>query len=287
MQAAIDQEAFRWASVAEATRIVMNIRYSLLTYIYTLFHYANTEAETVLRALAWEFPNDASVSPYTSGEKDDILTWDQLRGVDNQFMLGPSLLITPVLLPNVNTVQGIFPGVSEGTIWYDYYTLQALDVKAGENVTLAAPLTHINVHVRGGSILPKQVPGNTTSTTRNNPYELLVSLDSNGEATGSLYLDDGESLVQNATKLVQFSYAQNTLKASVTGSYHAAAPLTNITIAGVKSLPTGMNLTIAGQDCDTGVVSLVQGANVLTVTGLDAFTTKGAWEGDLNLAFTF
>lgn len=34
VKAAISQEAFRWSSVAESTRIVMNIRYSLLTYMY-------------------------------------------------------------------------------------------------------------------------------------------------------------------------------------------------------------------------------------------------------------
>jgi len=64
---------------------------------------------------------------------------------------------------------------------------------------------HINVHVRGGSILPLQEPAYTTSLTRANPYSLVVALDESGEASGSLYLDDGESLVQNATKLVQVS----------------------------------------------------------------------------------
>lgn len=53
--------------------------------------------------------------------------------------------------------------------------------------------------------MPLQVPGNTTTTTRNNPYELIVALDENGEASGTLYLDDGYSLVPNATKLVEVS----------------------------------------------------------------------------------
>jgi alpha-glucosidase len=47
-----------------------------LTSISTLFYYART----VLRALAWDFPNDAS-----------------LEAADMQFMLGPSPLVTPVL----------------------------------------------------------------------------------------------------------------------------------------------------------------------------------------------
>lgn len=36
--ASIPQEAYRWAAVAEATRTVMHIRYSLLPYMYTLFY---------------------------------------------------------------------------------------------------------------------------------------------------------------------------------------------------------------------------------------------------------
>ena len=186
VKATIPQEAYQWATVAEATRIVMNIRYSLLTYMYTLFYYAHTQGDTVLRALQWEFPNDAS-----------------LRAVDNQFMLGPSLLVTPVLEPNVETAKGVFPGIVEGTKWYDWYTLEPVNAHPGENVTLDAPLTHINVHVRGGSILPLQAPGNTTTTTRGNPYSLLVAPNANGSASGSLYLDDGYSLDPNATKLVQ------------------------------------------------------------------------------------
>jgi len=49
------------ATTAEGTRRVMNIRYSLLPYTYTLFYKANSAGETVLRALAWEFPNDPSL----------------------------------------------------------------------------------------------------------------------------------------------------------------------------------------------------------------------------------
>jgi alpha-glucosidase len=173
----------------------MKVRYSLLNYLYTLFYHAHTSGDTVMRALAWEFPADES-----------------LRGTYSQFMLGPSLLITPVLVPNVDTVQGVFPGVGEGEKWYDWYTLQVVKAKAQENVTLAAPLEHINVHVRGGSILPLQEPGYTTTETRANPWGILVALDSDQKAKGDLYLDDGESLVPNATKILNVSELAWTLR---------------------------------------------------------------------------
>lgn len=55
---ALSQEPYRWASVAEASKTAMQIRYSLLPYIYTLFYEAHTTGSTVMRALAWEFPNE-------------------------------------------------------------------------------------------------------------------------------------------------------------------------------------------------------------------------------------
>jgi alpha-glucosidase len=190
--ASIPQEAYRWASVADATRTVMQIRYSLLPYFYTLFWHAHAGGETVMRALAWEFPND-----------------HQLASVDTQFMLGSALIITPVLEPLVTTVNGVFPGVADGVIWYDWYTLLPLQVAAGENKTLDAPLGHINVHIKGGSILPLQEPGNTTEMSRRNPWGLLVALDQYGKAAGDLYLDDGMSLVQNATKYIKASHSSS------------------------------------------------------------------------------
>ena len=187
----IPQEAYRWATTAEATRRIMNIRYSLLPYTYTLFHHANVAGETVVRALAWEFPNDP-----------------QLKAVETQFMSGPAILVTPVLAPLATTVQGVFPGIADGTIWYDWYTLEAVDVAPGENKTLDAPLEHQPIHVRGGYVIPIQKAGNTTKTSRLSPWSLLVALDKDGNAEGDLYLDDGISLVQDATKNVQVSTSE-------------------------------------------------------------------------------
>nr|POE88083.1 alpha-glucosidase [Quercus suber] len=294
VKATIGQEAYRWSSVAEASRRAMHVRYSLLTYMYTLFHYAHTEGETVMRALAWEFPEDKS-----------------LAGTYAQFMLGPSLLITPVLIPNVDTVSGVFPGVGSGEIWYDYYTLQRQQAKPQENVTLSAPLEHINVHVRGGSILPLQAPAYTTAETRQQPYSLTVALDQHAAATGSLYLDDGESLHPNATRLVQFSYGNGILAAKSEGSYHAAPPLSNITIAGLEAAPKHVALKVGGKACGAApwgqkwghggwgpdwthgsghggnAVQTEFKDDVLYVTGLDKYTAKGAWEEEIELELTF
>ncbi|KAK5108679.1 hypothetical protein LTR62_008084 [Meristemomyces frigidus] len=271
IKASISQEAYRWSSVAEASRRAMGVRYSLLNYMYTLFYHAHTQGETVMRALAWEFPEDQT-----------------LAGTFSQFMLGPCLLVTPVLEPLVDHVQGVFPGIGKGTRWYDWYSLEEVTgVQPQENVTLSAPLEHINVHVRGGSVLTLQEPTLTTAATRNSSYSILVALDDNGEAEEDLYLDDGYSLVPNATKIVTFSYSDSCLKTSVNGTYHATPPLANITIAGVSRGPTGLSLMIAGQECEVGPVVLSYVGSTVRITGLETFTGEGAWQGDVELTLTY
>lgn len=78
-----------------------------------------------------------------------------------------------------------------------------MQTEPGVNTSVEAPLGHIPVFLRGGSILPLQQPGNTTATSRQNPFNLLIALDKQGSAAGNLYLDDGESLVQEATKYIE------------------------------------------------------------------------------------
>ena len=83
---------------------------------------------------------------------------------------------------------------------------------AGQNVTIDAPLGHIPVYVRGGSAVPMQEPGLTTADVRASPWSLLVALDGKGEASGGLYLDDGESLVPEATMWVDVGSTPSTPK---------------------------------------------------------------------------
>ncbi|GME82688.1 unnamed protein product [Ambrosiozyma monospora] len=172
----IHQEPYCWESVAEATRNATSIRYSLLSYYYTLLAYANLkDGLPVMRALSWVFPGDAS-----------------LFGIDSQFFIGDALLITPVLEPNTDKVEALFPGIDAGEVYYDWYTMKK--VSGEPRQALDAPLGHIPIHIRGGNIIPVHVPGYTTRETKENPIKLIVALDENNFAEGSLFWDDGESL---------------------------------------------------------------------------------------------
>ncbi|RJE18471.1 alpha-glucosidase [Aspergillus sclerotialis] len=261
---AIPQEPYRWASVIDASKAAMKIRYSILPYFYTLFHLAHTTGSTVMRALAWEFPNDPS-----------------LAGVDRQFLVGPSVMVVPVLEPQVDTVKGVFPGVGNGEVWYDWYTQTAVDAKPGVNTTIPAPLGHIPVFVRGGSIVPMQEPALTTRDARNTSWSLLAPLSSDGTASGQLYLDDGESLHPEDTLEVTFKAANSSLSAISHGTWKEDNPLAKVTLLGVAKEPS--TVTFNNHQLPDSSVKYNATSQALSVEGLQHYTGKGAWDGDWTL----
>lgn len=167
------QEPYMFGKKAQAAmRSALNLRYSLLPFLYTLFHHAHISAETVARPLFVEFPSDPNC-----------------QAIDRQFLWGSALLISPVLEEGVVEFPAYFP---VGT-WYNLQDGQPIYSK-GQYVLISAPLDVINVHVREGHIIPQQEPALTTSESRTNPFFLTVALTAGGWAWGDLFWDDGESL---------------------------------------------------------------------------------------------
>ncbi|XP_047550341.1 probable maltase-glucoamylase 2 [Lutra lutra] len=188
------QDPVAWNSTFEMfSRKVLQTRYTLLPYLYTLMHKAHVEGSTVIRPLFHEFTNDNE-------------TWD----IDRQFMLGPALLISPVLESNTFAIPAYFPKAH----WYDYST-ESGNVSTGEWKILDAPLDHINLHIRGGYILPWQEPAMNTQASRQKFMGLIVALDDNGKAEGQIFWDDGQSIdtYENGNYfLANFTAAQNLLQ---------------------------------------------------------------------------
>ncbi|NWW84173.1 LYAG glucosidase, partial [Rhynochetos jubatus] len=166
------QEPYAFSPTAQAAmRNALRLRYSLLPFLYTLFHRAHSAGETVARPLFLEFPKDPN-------------TW----AVDRQLMWGGGLLVTPVLEAGRTKVSGYFPA---GT-WYSLTGDSTIHSK-GQWILLPAPLDTINVHVRAGHILPLQEPAFSTAESREKGMAMVVALTPDGFARGDLFWDDGES----------------------------------------------------------------------------------------------
>ncbi|XP_038050832.1 sucrase-isomaltase, intestinal-like [Patiria miniata] len=153
-------------------KMVLEIRYKLLPFLYTLFYEANTKGTTVARPVLHEFPEALGMN------------------IDRQFLWGPSFLISPVLDEGMTTVEAYIPDAR----WYDYHTRKEVDSNLrGTTTTLEADLLTINLHVRGGYVLPFQEPATNTVYSRVKPMGLIIALDDDLKAKGNLFWDDGES----------------------------------------------------------------------------------------------
>lgn len=204
-----------------AMKQALLLRYSLFPLLYTLFHHAHVHGHTVARPIMFEFPKD-------------IRTY----GIDKQFLWGKSLLVTPVLDPGVDYVDGYFPA----GLWYDYYTGDVLNSK-GEEMRLVAPLEKINLHLREGSVIPTQEPNVTLWVSSGQPLHLVCALSDDGSASGDLFWDDGETIdtyENNQYAYITFNVAQKVMTSQVLHSNVEATYITvkSATFYGVKQEPS-------------------------------------------------
>ena len=142
------------AQTMDTFRSYARLHISLFPYFYA---YASEAAKTglpVIRHLLLEFPDDAKA-----------------YDAEGEYMLGEKLLIAPVLTEGSSTRSLYLP---EGS-WVDYWTGET--IKGGQQVTVPAPLEHIPILVRAGSIIPFISPDTETLATElaGNKYFSLSS----------------------------------------------------------------------------------------------------------------
>ncbi|KHN85505.1 Maltase-glucoamylase, intestinal [Toxocara canis] len=177
------QDPAQWPSVATATRIANLFRYNYLPYLYSLHFEASLYGGTVVRPIFFEFPADPE-------------TYD----LSYQFMWGSGMMIVPVVEPGVSSVSAYLP---KGTTWYSVRPSNYGSKLASGFGNFSAFTTElIPVFVRGGVIIPRQAPNTTTIASRRNPFQILIPLDYDEQgvpkpATGKLYWDDGESVIED------------------------------------------------------------------------------------------
>lgn len=229
------QELYLWQSVTEASQKYLGLRYQMLPYMYTLFYSAHTQGCMYSRALWVNFPEDA-----------------QTAGLDEQFMIGDAVMISPVLRAGETSVNAYFPA----GLWYDMETrgLTVDSSAGGVYKTLSTPLTKTNVHVLGGNVLPLQESAMTTTEARTTPFTLLGALDKNGAASGSLFWDNGVQITVDefleVTYALQATGATGSLVATIkTSTYGEASALTINTVqvmGGTSALSTPSNVLLNG-----------------------------------------
>ncbi|XP_063997509.1 sucrase-isomaltase, intestinal-like [Pogoniulus pusillus] len=148
-------------------------------------------------------------------------------------------------MDGARSVDVYFPDAA----WFDYYTgLKVPSAWKKNYATVAAPLNKIPLFIRGGYILPQQEPATTTTKSRLNPFGLIIALDEHGEASGSLFWDDGDSIdtiEKEKYFLAKYTFSKGNLKTEIVkNGYQGADTLkyNKITILGLKLRPHAVAL---------------------------------------------
>lgn len=178
----------RGETIYDAIEKSINLRYSLLPYIYSTSWDVTAHQSTMMRALVMDFPKDRNA-----------------LDINNEYMFGKSLLVCPVTQPmyvdsvvhGKDTVQVTsFANVKStaiylpaGASWYDFWTGATLG--GGQTVQTATPIDVIPLYVKAGSILPIG-PRVQYATERSwDSLEIRVYAGADGEFT--LYEDENDN----------------------------------------------------------------------------------------------
>ncbi|WP_242096048.1 TIM-barrel domain-containing protein [Sphingomonas sp. CROZ-RG-20F-R02-07] len=147
---------------------ILKLRYSLVPYLYALGHATFESGAPFMRALFMDFPADTTAKTLT-----------------DEYMFGPAFLVAPVTEQGATERRVYLPA---GTDWYDWWTDERHT--GGAWITAAAPIGHIPLFVRAGSIVPIGVPVPSTATAQ--PLA-RVRVYPGRDARFTLYDDDGTS----------------------------------------------------------------------------------------------
>ncbi len=129
-----DEALPNYFELERKTKKLVELRMSLIPYLYSAFARYYFEGTPVFRALVMDYPDDK-----------------RTHTVDDQYMMGENLLCAP-FIDGASTREIYFP---EG-IWYDFNT--GSKYTGGKKYTITTSLDEIPLFVKSGTILPLAKP---------------------------------------------------------------------------------------------------------------------------------
>ena len=157
-----------YTSMAQA---IIGQHYYILPYLYTLMQQSSQSGAAVLAPLLYYFPTD-------------VQTYSQ----DQEYMLGPSLLVAPVVQQGATSRTVYLPA---GANWIDYYS--EANYPGGQVINVNAPIDRIPLFVRAGSIIPAG-PNLQYVTDNSVPPLAIADIYPGSDSSFTLYEDDGISM---------------------------------------------------------------------------------------------
>lgn len=161
---------------------MINLRYSLLSYIYSTAWRVTSKGDIMMKPLVMNFQNDTTT--YNNGRS---------------YMFGDALLVHPVTHPMYFDRNGpikekqtnipIYLPEHDGIFWFDIYTGRTYH--AGKYIDYDAPLDVIPVLVKGGTILPRN--NVVEHISESDDREMSIDIYPGKDSSFELYEDDNET----------------------------------------------------------------------------------------------
>jgi alpha-D-xyloside xylohydrolase len=166
-----DTEFWRFGEQVESiARAYLELRYRLHPYIYSLAGETTRKGTPLMRPLLFDFPDDE-------------------RALDERhsYLFGRALHVAPVLAEGVADWPVYLPRSAGG--WYDFWTGERRE--GGREHRVPAPIEHVPLHVRAGSILPFGPV--MQSTVEASGIDVALHVFPGRDGAFDLYEDDGLS----------------------------------------------------------------------------------------------
>jgi len=158
------------AEVVENIHAMLDLRYRLIPYIYSEAWQITHNGSTLMRPMVMDFQEDQKAITQR-----------------HQYMFGPSMLVSPVLVESARNWNVYLP-IQQGG-WFDFWSGKKYD--GGQTVTAEAPLNQIPLFVRAGAILPM---GKLMQYTAEKPADTLeIRVYTGAAGTFTLYEDEGDN----------------------------------------------------------------------------------------------
>jgi alpha-D-xyloside xylohydrolase len=181
--------------VYDAIEKYINLRYSLLPYIYSASWDVTANQSSMMRALVMDFAADKKA-----------------LDINDEYMFGKSILVCPVTTAlyskdteeDFSTIKTRELYLPAGAVWYDFWTGEKQT--GGQTLKRETPIDIIPLYIKAGSILPIGPKVQFATEKKWDNLEIRVYEGANGEFI--LYEDEGDNYnyEKGAFSTVAFSW---------------------------------------------------------------------------------
>jgi len=193
--------------VYDAIEKYINLRYSLLPYIYSISRDITANQSSMMRALMMDFANDKKA-----------------LDINDEYMFGKSILVCPVTKgmyskdteEDFSTIKTKELYLPKGADWYDFWTGEKQT--GGQTIAKETPIDLIPLYLKAGSILPIGPKVQYATEKKWDNLEIRVYEGANGEFT--LYEDENDNYNYEKGAFSTITFTWNDAKKTLTISDH-------------------------------------------------------------------